>query len=155
MRMNKKIFAILVFAAAISGAGILFFNDQRNAPKNGAAQVCVKNNCYNVEVADDSIERARGLMFRKSLAENEGMLFVFGEEAKHSFWMKNTLIHLDILWMNSAGEIVGISENTPPCEADPCPSYVPEGPAKYALEIAAGQAQKIGARIGDDASVKF
>ena len=94
-------------------------------------------------------------MFRESLDENEGMLFVFDREEKHSFWMKNTLIFLDIVWMNSAGEIVEISENTPPCVADSCPSYVPEEPAKYVLEISAGQTQKTSVRIGNRAIIEF
>lgn len=153
--MNKKFFIFAVLTAAVIIAGLLFFNDQKNTPENETARVCVKDVCYEVEIADDPMEQAKGLMFRESLAENGGMLFVFDREGKHSFWMKNTLIYLDILWIDGAGEIAGISENTPPCATDPCPGYVPEAPAKYALEIVAGEARKIGAHIGDRAIITF
>ena len=157
MRMDKKVLIILVFAVAFFVAGIVasFPRENGSAVEINAPRVCLNGFCYEVEVADDPIDRARGLMFRESLDENEGMLFVFDREEKHSFWMKNTLIFLDIVWMNSAGEIVEISENTPPCVADSCPSYVPEGLAKYALEIAGGQTRKIGMRIGDRAIIEF
>ena len=155
--MDKKVLIILVFAAVIFIAGIIVSFPRKNgsAVEINAPRVCLNGFCYEVEVADNPTDRARGLMFRESLDENEGMLFVFDREEKHSFWMKNTLISLDIVWMNSAGEIVEISENTPPCVADSCPSYVPEEPAKYVLEISAGQTQKTSVRIGNRAIIVF
>ncbi len=136
-------------------AGFLVFSNQKNAPKNGLGRVCVKDSCYDVEIAKTPQEQARGLMFRESLADGKGMLFVFESEIRHSFWMKNTLISLDIIWIDSDGKIVYISQNTPPCVADPCPSYAPDAPAKYVLEVAAGQIQKTGAQAGDIAAMEF
>ncbi len=147
--MDKKVLKVLVFAAVIFIAGFLFFNNQKNAPENETVRVCVKDNCYEVEIADDPMERARGLMFRQNLDEDKGMLFVFENSGKHSFWMKNTLIALDIIWIDERGKILHISQNTPPCESDFCPSYAPEEPSKYVLEVAAGQTRKIGAAMGD------
>ena len=92
-------------------------------------------------------------MFRQSLGENEGMLFIFENEAKHSFWMKNTKIALDIVWIGTDGKIVFIAKNVSPCAGDPCPSYAPPSSAKYVLEVAAGQMEKSNARVGDMASV--
>lgn len=155
--MNKFSF-ILPLALAIGIGAFLFSGVNRdNGSKDGkeSARVCVRDVCCEVEIAADPITRERGLMFRQELGEREGMLFVFEREEKHSFWMKNTPIYLDILWMNAAGEIVGISENTPPCAANPCSSYVSEGLAKYVLEISGGQARKIGARLGDRAVIEF
>ncbi|HOI97814.1 MAG TPA: DUF192 domain-containing protein [Candidatus Pacearchaeota archaeon] len=155
--MAKKVLIILVFAAVIFIAGIIVSFPRKNgsAVEINAPRACLNGFCYEIEIAKTPADRARGLMFRESLGENEGMLFVFDREEKHSFWMKNTLMSLDIVWMDAVGEIVGISENTAPCAVDPCPSYVPGGMAKYVLEIVAGQVQKIGARIGDRAIIEF
>ncbi len=121
--MNKKIFVFLIFTAVVLVAGFLVFSNQKNALKNEAARACVKDFCYDVEIADDVMERTQGLMFRENLEDDKGMLFVFESESRHSFWMKNTKIPLDIIWINDGGEIVYISQSTPPCVADPCPGY--------------------------------
>lgn len=102
-----------------------------------------------VEVAADPESRAEGLMFRPSLSEDRGMLFLFPAKGLHSFWMKNTLISLDIIWVDESRAIVHIEEDVPPCQADPCPSYSPVAKAVAVLELAAGQVAKRGLRIGD------
>lgn len=90
-------------------------------------------------------------MYRESLPERTGMLFLFSDNAPHRFWMKNTQIPLDIIWMDADGRVLFVSTNTPPCRADPCPSYGPETPASAVLEIAGGMAEKekvtAGARV--------
>ncbi len=93
------------------------------------------------ELAVTPAERERGLMFREKLEADQGMLFVFDEEDLYSFWMKNTLIPLDIIWLNSHQQIVHIEKNVPPCRQDPCPGYMPRQPALYVLELQAGQAE--------------
>jgi uncharacterized protein len=80
----------------------------------------------SVEIADTEAARARGLMFRKTLASDHGMLLLFEERGVHSFWMKNTLISLDILWLDSRGGIVSIAHAVPPCTVEPCPHYSPD-----------------------------
>ncbi|MCM2313535.1 MAG: DUF192 domain-containing protein [Thermoanaerobaculia bacterium] len=102
-----------------------------------------------VEVASDELTRAQGLMFRSSLGDDRGMLFVFRESAVYPFWMKNTLIPLDIIWIDKTGSIVDIARDVPPCKADPCPSYPPKAAARYVLELAAGQAAARGLGVGD------
>ena len=77
------------------------------------------------------------------------MLFVFGGPGKYSFWMKNTLISLDIIWMDGDGKIVDIKEGAMPCGKNYCESYTPKAPAKYVLEINAGMAKETGMKIGD------
>jgi uncharacterized membrane protein (UPF0127 family) len=102
-----------------------------------------------VEVVSEPETRAQGLMFRSSLGSDRGMLFLFPETAAHSFWMKNTLIPLDIVWIDETGAIVDIARDVPPCKVDPCPSYPPKAAARYVLELAAGQAAARGLGDGD------
>jgi len=101
------------------------------------------------ELARTDEERARGLMFRKRILPDQGMLFVFEEEELHSFWMKNTLVALDILWLGRDRRIVHIAADVPPCKADPCPSYGPDAPASYVLELKAGEALARRLKAGD------
>jgi len=97
----------------------------------------------------------RGLQFRESLDKNKGMLFVFAESRRHAFWMKDTLIPLDIIWLDYARRVVYIAPNIPPCPQDPCPSYSPERDALYVLEINAGVAQQLGLKPGDLAEFRI
>jgi len=88
----------------------------------------------NVEIADSAEERSYGLMFKEFLDENSGMLFVFDDENYRNFWMKNTLISLDIIFISEDLEIVDIKYAVP-CLEDPCVSYKSSKPAKYVLEV--------------------
>jgi len=101
------------------------------------------------ELAITDAERARGLMFRETLLPDQGMLFVFERESAVAFWMKNTLIPLDMLWLDHDRHIVHIERNVPPCKADPCPSYAPPRPGLYVLELSAGAADRFGLKAGD------
>jgi uncharacterized membrane protein (UPF0127 family) len=95
-----------------------------------------------VELADTPQKRSRGLMFRKQLASNTGMLFVFEEAGEWSFWMKNTNIALDILWLGPDKRIIHVEENVPGCKQDPCPEYKPNKDALYVLELPAGSVKR-------------
>ena len=108
---------------------------------------------YSVELARTPAEQAQGLMFRESLPEKTGMLFLFPDRDTHHFWMKNTMIPLDMIWLDGAGKVIFVSADTPPCRADPCPSYGPEVPATSVLEIAGGMAKKERVTVGS--SLKF
>lgn len=99
-----------------------------------------------VEVADDDAERARGLMFRKALAPDEGMLFDFKTPRPVAFWMKNTLIPLDMIFIRQDGTILSIASNTVPHDETPVPSG---GPVVGVLEIAGGRAAQLGLSPGD------
>ena len=116
--------------------------------KVGKREVCFSSSCVEVAIADSSSERAQGLMFISELKDDEGMLFVFDENGKHSFWMKNTLIPLDMIWISEDFEVVHI-EKAVPCEEDPCGIYVPEREAKYVLEVRAGWSERNGVGEGD------
>lgn len=116
-------------------------------------RVCFENQCVDVEVVREQENRARGLQFRDSLGEKQGMLFIFPESRRHDFWMKDTKIPLDIIWIDSAYQVVHIENNVPPCLRDPCPRYAPQAPARYVLEINAGHAMRMGLQKGT--GVKF
>jgi uncharacterized protein len=100
-----------------------------------------------VEVADDLFERARGLMYRTALGENRGMLFVYPDERKLSFWMKNTLIPLSIAFIDSERRIVDIQDMKP--LDDRPPHYVSSEPVQYALEVNRGFFERRSVRVGD------
>jgi uncharacterized membrane protein (UPF0127 family) len=76
-------------------------------------------------------------------------VFLFPEPDIHPFWMKNTLVPLDIIWMDDAKTIIHIEANTPPCKADPCPGYGPMRKASTVLEVRAGTAAAEGLKVGD------
>ena len=104
---------------------------------------------YTVEVADNDDERTRGLMFRDSLANGTGMLFMHEQEGPQAYWMKNTRIALDILYFDSDRKLVSQQRDVPPCSAgDACPSYPSKGPALYVLELNAGEAERLGLKDG-------
>jgi uncharacterized protein len=118
--------------------------------KEKQVEVCFKNNCFNVKIASTPSERERGLMFVESMERNEGMLFVFEKEDNYYFWMKNTIIPLDIIWINSAKKVVFIQEKAQPCLSEEfCPSINPEASASYVLELNAGMVKEVGIKIGD------
>jgi uncharacterized membrane protein (UPF0127 family) len=101
-----------------------------------------------VELAIDEATRTQGLMYRDRLAADRGMLFFFPQSGEYPFWMKNTLIPLDMIWIDDRRRIVHVASNVPPCTADPCPNYPPNAAAKYVLELAAGVAAKHHLRNG-------
>lgn len=102
------------------------------------------------ELAANFSERQRGLMFREFMPADQGMLFLFGSSATWRFWMLNTLIPLDIIWMNEDREIIFISAHTPPCPSgNSCPTYGPNEPSRFVLELNAGEAAKRGLKVGD------
>ncbi len=101
-----------------------------------------------VEIADSAEEHAIGLMFRTELADNSGMLFVFDDMQQRGFWMKNTKIPLDIIFIDSEGVIVDIKENFQPCTTEECGRYYSK-PAQYALEVNAGFVAENSVEIGN------
>lgn len=104
---------------------------------------------FEVEIADDDRERALGLMFRRAMADDEGMLFDFGAEEPASFWMRNTYIPLDILFIEADGTIESIAERTTPLSEKSVPS---KGPVRYVLEINGGLSDTLGIAPGDTIS---
>jgi len=101
------------------------------------------------EIAADDEVRARGLMFRDHLRPGTGMLFFFPEDGDYPFWMKNTIIPLDMIWIDAKGKIVYIAHEAQPCKVENCPNYPPNAIARYVLEVAGGVAKEHGLKAGD------
>jgi uncharacterized protein len=122
------------------------------APARAASQATIEIvsstgvHAFNVEVVNNDAERTRGLMFRKSLPEGQGMLFDFKHDQPVSFWMHNTYISLDMIFIGSDGRVVHIAENAKPLSDDLIPSTAP---VRAVLEVIAGTAQKLSIAPGD------
>jgi uncharacterized membrane protein (UPF0127 family) len=101
-----------------------------------------------LEIAADPAARARGLMGRREVPEGTGMVFLYPEDVAEAFWMKNTLVPLSIAFVAADGRVVSVAEMTP-CTADPCPSYPPAGPYRYAVELPAGAFEAAGVGEGE------
>jgi uncharacterized membrane protein (UPF0127 family) len=101
---------------------------------------------FTVEIADDGAERAQGLMFRDHLAADAGMLFDYGTEQLASFWMQNTLIPLDMIFIGADGVVKNIHVNARPLDTTSIPSGVP---IRFVLEVPGGRSTEIGLEIGD------
>lgn len=101
-----------------------------------------------LEAKRTDAERARGMMGRTEAPAGTGMLFLFPETSEQSFWMYNCLIPLDIVWLSEDHTVVHLERNLPPCRSQPCPTYSPGVPARYVIEVAAGEADRLGLRPG-------
>ena len=115
-----------------------------------------KGALIQAELADTALKRAQGLMFREHLADERGMLFIFGDAQPWTFWMKNTKIPLDIIWMDGKKTIIHIERNVPICtrQDDGCPQYHSEEGALYVLELGGGRAETLQLQRGMRLSFK-
>jgi hypothetical protein len=123
---------------------IIFFLKK---PSGKYMNVKVGNTQIRAEIADTFITRTKGLMFRKSLPENEGMLFIFNKEGYHGFWMMNMSFPIDIIWIDKEREVVYIEKNAQPCGLI-CSSYIPKEKAMYVLEVNANFTEEHVIKIG-------
>ena len=142
----KKIFILLLFLFLLTGCS------------NNARKACFNEKCFNIELAVTEQERTIGLMNRTFLDADKGMLFIFPSEGIYSFWMKDTLIPLDMIWINTDYEIVHIKENALPCNLftkklnqknEECEIFTPNKEAKYVLEINSGLSKKYDIKVND------
>jgi len=135
-------FVLVTFFAVLLLVGSAWSADQH------ALEIVSKTgvHVFKVEIADTEASREKGLMFRKSLPEGQGMLFDFHREQDVSFWMQNTYIPLDMIFIQSDGRILRIAENTEPLSTKLVPSG---GPVLAVLEVIGGTASKFGIAPGD------
>jgi len=136
----------IILAVALLALGIFVFGGKN---KKSFVEFPSHNLKVEVELAENLVAQARGLMFRKSLAPESGMLFVFPDELRRTFWMKNTKIPLDLLFISADKKIVEIKENFEPCQENKCPIYRSQLAAQYVLEVNAGFSAKNNIQIGD------
>jgi uncharacterized membrane protein (UPF0127 family) len=118
------------------------------AASEGVVEIASKNgvHAFTVEIMRTSEERAKGLMFRKELAESHSMLFDFQKDQEVAFWMDNTYVSLDMIFIRGDGTILRIEENTTPLSTRNIPS---RGPVRFVLEVVAGTSRKLGIAPGD------
>lgn len=163
MMPNRKIISYLLLAVLAFGIIIALFVLPSNSEKApaGALPITFRQDgildflqsedgavitSIDIEMADEVPERMQGLKYRKNMKENRGMFFVFDREQPQSFWMQDTHISLDIMYVNSALRIVDIAKNTTPYSEAPIPS---SSPAQYVVEVIAGFSEKYGVQEGD------
>ena len=127
-------------------------NQGQNLPITATAKI--GEEVIELEVAKTPEQQEIGLMFRTDLAKNRGMIFLFSPPRVTRFWMKNTLIPLDIIFLRE-GVIQSISASVPPCKRDPCPSYGPFVEIDQVLELDSGRAKELGLKKGDHLKVEF
>jgi len=111
--------------------------------------VFIANKEFIVEIADTEKKKATGLMFRESIPAHFGMLFLYSNEDYRGMWMKNTLINLDLIFLNKNKEIVDIKHNVPPCKNDPCKTYISKSKAQYVLELKGNKSKELDLKEGD------
>lgn len=144
---KKYFFVILAFVFLACGRG------EKTVPvevKSAQSQEVL--GLFQAEIADEADERAMGLMFREELGKNEGMLFIWPEDTTGSFWMKNTLISLDIIFIDAEHQIINIVREAVPQTTTP---RKPAGPYRFVLEIPGGRAAQLGVHAGDTVNFKI
>ena len=118
--------------------------------QNQTALVSVGGENLTVTLSTTPESQSKGLAIKNSIAQNEGMLFIFKSPQKYSFWMKDMKFPIDIIWINSTGKIVHIEKNLQPCVfLIPCPSYTPNDDSLYVLEVVSNFTNKFDINIGD------
>ncbi len=154
-RTDRRRFAALLLlaaggalSAACPGAG-----GDPGPEKSAPAVVLPSGRRYTLEIAATPELRARGLMYRESLAEGRGMLFLFPKPSVEGFWMKNCNFPIDIVWMDPNRKVIYVNAHTPPCREENCPTYGPKEESLYVLEIGDGAAAK--EKIAPGAVLKF
>ena len=158
--LTVSILTLAIVGALSSSSDPTMTPDARSSAGNGLPQlkftkngeltfISAKNTfiaTIDIEVADTPEKRTMGMMYRNSLGENQGMLFVFSQEDYQSFWMKNTAVPLDMIFVNAKNEVVTIHENTTPYSPQ---SYSSTKPAQFVVEVNAGFVAEHGITVGD------
>lgn len=158
--LRSAVLWLMLFAAGCAGqkdGGVAPDTSMQSAPAPASSQPTAttpSGAVITLEVAANDETRQRGLMFRESIAPGHGMIFLFPADDVFSFWMKNTYIPLDMLWLDQQWKIVHVKSGVPPCQADPCPSYDPGVKARSVLELGAGESQRLGLKAGDRLQMK-
>ncbi|MDE1870443.1 MAG: DUF192 domain-containing protein [Candidatus Micrarchaeota archaeon] len=115
--------------------------------------VKIRNTKVELFIADSLPKQILGLMHRPQINSNQGMLFIFRTDSRHSIWMYHMLFSIDCIWINEAGRVVDIVAGMKPCNSMmDCPTYYPRDQARYVLELKAGSAKRLGIKIGSSLS---
>ena len=150
-------YLILIIILGILGGAFLIYKSGFLKNEYRKATVVIKGSNFGAEVADNPLKMARGLSGREEIGPDKGMLFAFGSSLLRTFWMKDMLMSIDILWIDK-GKVVGIESSVPPepgVSSGQLKRYRSPEPVQYVLEIAAGRADELGIRPGDDVDIRF
>ena len=139
MNALRRIVGLLVLLLPLAGC----------AGEPSLPTVSLKGVQYQVEIADELPEQTQGMMFRRELAADRGMLFVYAQAQSQAFWMRNCHIALDILFFDAQGRFINGHYSAPPCNSGQCPTYDSQRPARYVLELAGGVGRALGLKEGD------
>lgn len=145
----RRVALVLLLALGCSNPPTAPPASETMQPPTGPRVIFPDGWTVRVEVANNDELRAQGLMFRDHLAPDAGMLFFFERDGEYPFWMKNTRIPLDMIWIDASRRVTHVKFEVPPCQADPCPSYPPNAISRYVLEVAGGVARQHGLKAGD------
>jgi uncharacterized protein len=145
---KKNYILVLIIIVLVALIVLVVMLDHCWKKKNSSRIVFSNGNIAYIEIANTLKDRARGLMYREALNRDSGMLFIFDDEKERSFWMKNTLIPLDIIFIDKDKIIVNII-SAYPCEEEPCETYDSIYPVKYVLEVNLGYSEDKEIKIGD------
>ncbi len=154
----RRILSISVFVIVL--LLIMFFlqnlfrskENKSPEPNNRVVKAYINGSEYELEIADTVALRTKGLMYREQMDVNKGMLFVFEKENIYPFWMKNTYIPLDIIWLNKNKEVVFIGEDVKPCTSKTglkCDTVIPNAKAAYVVELNSGQTKEMDLQLTD------
>ncbi len=144
----SRCFLFAVVALMVATAGALAQGSAMRLPVDPEPLVAITSSGevrFDIEIADEPHERQRGLMFRQSMPADRGMLFVFPAESRQGFWMQNTPLALDLMFVGADGTVRAIAPGTPFSTA----SISPDVESQFVLELLAGTAQKMGIEVGD------
>ncbi len=150
---------LLIGCSPAQAAAPIAVPSVQTEPVNGgqtlpiSAQAIVAGHIIRLEVAQTQQQQAIGLMYRTTLADNRGMLFPFEPPQSVRFWMKNTLIPLDMVFLQN-GVVKAIAANVPPCTAAPCSMYGPQTPINQVIELRSGRAAELGLKVGESVKIQ-
>ncbi len=149
--MKNKMKILIIFGLLLMVLIFFIISSQKKSDNT----VCFEDSCIDVELATTPNERIMGLMNRTNLPENMGMLFIFDEKDIYKLWMKNTLIPLDMIWLDENGKIIYIEKKVQPCYEPTCSAFFPESSSKYALEVNGGYTERHKINVGDKAKINI
>ena len=150
MKNKKALIKRTIYTLILLGFIALFLTF---AQRQNQDTVCFDSSCIDIELALTPQEITAGLMHRTELCESCGMLFVFENQGRHNFWMKNTLITLDIIWMDADSKIIYIEKQVKSCNTATCSTYGPNADSRYVLEVNGGYAEKYNIHVGDTGKI--
>jgi len=144
--MKHEGVAIIIVALVLIASFIMI----SNKPSETAKVAFLGKTNITTEIAYTDEEKGKGLMYRDGLPEGSGMLFIFDREGPYTFWMKNMKFPIDIAWVSQHCTVVFLTKGAMPCVNEPCSTYQPDEPIKYAIEVPDGFIEKHGISVGDE-----